>query len=46
MNAEDMKKQAHLQVVNKNLYAQDGSRKPTPFGVLDNKMVSETSNLM
>ena len=40
MSSEEMKKQAHLQVVSKNLYLQDGSRKPVQFGVLDHRMVS------
>ena len=40
MTAEQMRQQAHLQVVSKNLYNQDGLHKPVPYGVLDHRMVS------
>ncbi|KAG8300593.1 DNA-directed RNA polymerase III subunit RPC1 [Homalodisca vitripennis] len=33
-----MQQQAHLHVVAKNLYAQDATRTPVPFGVLDRRM--------
>ena len=39
MTADQMAQYAHLQVVSKNLYSQDGQRKPVPFGVLDHRMV-------
>ncbi|CAH1795117.1 unnamed protein product [Owenia fusiformis] len=43
---EQMQKQAHIQVVSKNLYNQDGSRKPIPYGMLDHKMgTSEKDNM-
>ncbi|KAK3708848.1 hypothetical protein QZH41_016279 [Actinostola sp. cb2023] len=35
---EDMQQYSHLQCVSKNLYCQDNSRKPVPFGVLDAQM--------
>jgi len=45
MTADDMRRQSHLQIVSKNLYAQDGSRKPIPYGMLDHKMgTSEKDN--
>lgn len=47
---------AHIQVITKNLYAQDGQRVPATYGVLDRRMVwtktsismgqSEPSNLL
>jgi hypothetical protein len=39
MSTDQMRRQAHLQVVNKGLYVQD-SHKPVPYGVLDNTLVS------
>lgn len=36
----NMGKQAHLHVVAKNLYCQDGNRTPVTYGVLDKRMVS------
>lgn len=38
-SAESMQQQAHLHVVAKNLYNQDLSRTPVPYGVLDQRMV-------
>lgn len=38
MSPEQMQQASHLHVVSKNLYAQDGSRKPVNFGVLDHRM--------
>lgn len=35
---ESMQQQAHLHVVAKNLYNQDQSRTPVPYGVLDQRM--------
>eukprot|EP00117_Sycon_ciliatum_P001892 scpid14119/ scgid7360/ DNA-directed RNA polymerase III subunit RPC1; DNA-directed RNA polymerase III subunit A len=44
MGAEDMRKQAHIQVVSKNLYTPT-SRTPVPFGVLDHRLgTSEKDN--
>lgn len=40
MSADQMKQAAHIHVVSKNLYSQDGRRKPIPYGVLDHRMVS------
>ncbi|MGH0190551.1 UNVERIFIED_CONTAM: hypothetical protein FKN15_047710 [Acipenser sinensis] len=37
-SAEQMRQQAHLQVVSKNLYSQDLSHTPLPYGVLDHRM--------
>lgn len=37
-SAEQMRQQAHIQVVSKNLYSQDTSRTPLPYGVLDHRM--------
>ena len=39
MSANEMSQQAHIQVVSKNLYTQDGTRKHVQYGVLDHKMV-------
>ena len=39
MNADQMGQYAHLHVVSKNLYTQDGNRKPVTYGVLDHRMV-------
>lgn len=39
MTADQMGQYSQLQVVSKNLYSQDGNRKPVPYGVLDHKMV-------
>ncbi|WAQ96885.1 RPC1-like protein [Mya arenaria] len=45
MTADQMAQYAHLQVVSKNLYSQDGQRKPILYGVLDHRMgTSEKSN--
>jgi len=44
MTADQMAQYAHLQVVSKNLYSQDGQRKPVPFGVLDHRMVGFRSS--
>ncbi|XP_074647199.1 DNA-directed RNA polymerase III subunit RPC1-like [Tubulanus polymorphus] len=38
MTPEEIQKQAHVHVISKNLYTQDGSRKPIQYGVLDHKM--------
>ena len=35
-----MQQASHVQVVNKNLYSQDGSGKAVPHGVLDHRMVN------
>ena len=40
MTAEQMGQYSHLQVVSKNLYSQDGLRKPVQYGVLDHRMVN------
>uniref|UniRef100_A0A8C5QXP4 DNA-directed RNA polymerase subunit n=1 Tax=Leptobrachium leishanense TaxID=445787 RepID=A0A8C5QXP4_9ANUR len=37
-SAEQMRQQAHIQVVSKSLYSQDNSHSPLPFGVLDHRM--------
>uniref|UniRef100_A0A8C5HWX7 DNA-directed RNA polymerase subunit n=1 Tax=Gouania willdenowi TaxID=441366 RepID=A0A8C5HWX7_GOUWI len=37
-SAEQMRQQAHLQVVSKNLYSQDTKHTPLPYGVLDHRM--------
>ncbi|XP_048242877.1 DNA-directed RNA polymerase III subunit RPC1-like [Haliotis rufescens] len=45
MTPQEMQQVAHIQVTCKNLYNQDGSRKPVSFGVLDHKMgTSEKDN--
>ncbi|KAJ8318173.1 hypothetical protein KUTeg_003264 [Tegillarca granosa] len=45
LNAHQMEQLSHLQVVSKNLYTQDGCRKPVQYGVLDHKMgTSEKDN--
>ncbi|CAB1343971.1 unnamed protein product [Coregonus sp. 'balchen'] len=38
-SAEQMRQQAHIQVVSKNLYSQDTSHTPLPYGVLDHRMM-------
>lgn len=38
-SASAIQQAAHIQVVTKNLYAQDGQRVPAPYGVLDRRMV-------
>ena len=38
LNAEDMQRQSHLQVVAQKLYTTDGNRKCVPYGVLDHRM--------
>lgn len=38
-SAEQMRQQAHIQVVSKNLYSQDTKHTPLPYGVLDHRMV-------
>ena len=40
MSPDQMRQAGHLQVVSKNLYTQDGTRKPVSNGVLDHRMVS------
>ncbi|XP_064623865.1 DNA-directed RNA polymerase III subunit RPC1-like [Lineus longissimus] len=46
MSADEMRKQAHVNVISKVLYDQSGSRKPVSYGVLDHKMgTSEKDNL-
>lgn len=40
MSPSQMQQASHVQVVNKNLYSQDGTRKAVPHGVLDHKMVT------
>ncbi|XP_014677319.1 PREDICTED: DNA-directed RNA polymerase III subunit RPC1-like [Priapulus caudatus] len=42
--AAQMKQQAHIHVVSKNLYAQDNTRTPVPFGVLDHRMGTSEKN--
>uniref|UniRef100_A0AAY5E8B7 DNA-directed RNA polymerase subunit n=1 Tax=Electrophorus electricus TaxID=8005 RepID=A0AAY5E8B7_ELEEL len=37
-SAEQMRQQAHLQVVSKSLYSQDSSHTPLAYGVLDHRM--------
>ncbi|XP_048419560.1 DNA-directed RNA polymerase III subunit RPC1 isoform X2 [Stegostoma tigrinum] len=37
-SAEQMRQQAHIQVVSKNLYSQDNSHTPLSHGVLDHRM--------
>ncbi|KAI4807535.1 hypothetical protein KUCAC02_027338 [Chaenocephalus aceratus] len=37
-SAEQMRKQAHIQVVSKNLYSQDTKHTPLAYGVLDHRM--------
>lgn len=44
-SAEQMRQQAHIQVVSKNLYSQDLKHSPLPYGVLDHRMVRETQTL-
>lgn len=39
-SAEQMRQQAHIQVVSKNLYSQDTSHTPLQYGVLDHRMVT------
>ena len=39
-SALEMQKEAHIQVVSKNLYQQDAARTPAPFSVLDPKLVN------
>ncbi|XP_062605530.1 DNA-directed RNA polymerase III subunit RPC1-like, partial [Saccostrea cucullata] len=38
LNSHQMQQLSHLHVVSKNLYSQDGGRKPVPYGALDHKM--------
>lgn len=38
-SAEQMRQQAHIQVVSKNLYSQDTKHTPLAYGVLDHRMV-------
>ena len=38
-SAEEMRQQAHIQVVSKNLYSQDNNHSPLLYGVLDHRMV-------
>ncbi|XP_064369892.1 DNA-directed RNA polymerase III subunit RPC1 isoform X2 [Dromaius novaehollandiae] len=37
-SAEEMRQQAHIQVVSKNLYSQDNHHSPLQYGVLDHRM--------
>ncbi|KAG7257106.1 hypothetical protein CRUP_002887 [Coryphaenoides rupestris] len=37
-SAEQMRQQAHIQVVSKNLYSQDSKHTPLAYGVLDHRM--------
>lgn len=37
-SAKDIAKAAHIQVINRNLFLQDTSHKPCPYGVLDHKL--------
>lgn len=39
MSPAQMQQASHVQVINKNLYSQDGSGKAVPHGVLDHRMV-------
>lgn len=43
-SASAIQQAAHIQVITKNLYAQDGQRIPARYGVLDRRMVSFDSN--
>lgn len=36
---EEMRQQAHIQVVSKNLYSQDNHHSPLQYGVLDHRLV-------
>lgn len=45
-SALEMQKEAHIHVVSKNLYSQDPSRTPAPFGVLDPKLVFRSSSIL
>ncbi|XP_043911596.1 DNA-directed RNA polymerase III subunit RPC1 [Protopterus annectens] len=38
-SSEQMRQQAHIQVVSKNLYSQDNSHSPVQYGVLDHRML-------
>lgn len=38
-SASAIQQAAHIQVITKNLYAQDGQRVPASYGVLDRRMV-------
>lgn len=38
-SSEEMRQQANVQIVSKNLYTQDGKNQPAPYGVLDMRMV-------
>ncbi|KAH3863264.1 DNA-directed RNA polymerase III subunit RPC1-like [Dreissena polymorpha] len=44
MTSDQMSQYAHLQVVSKNLYSQDGQRKAVPYGVLDHRMGTSEKN--
>ncbi|XP_051928207.1 DNA-directed RNA polymerase III subunit RPC1 [Hippocampus zosterae] len=37
-SADQLRQQAHIQVVSKNLYSQDIKHSPVPYGVLDHRM--------
>lgn len=37
-SASDIQQAAHIQVITKNLYTQEGARQPAPYGVLDRRM--------
>ena len=41
MSPDEIRQLAHIEVVSKDLYTRDGSRRPIPHGVLDHRMVSE-----
>ena len=43
MSADQIRQQAHIAVVSKDLYLKDSSNKPLPHGVLDNRMVRLSS---
>ncbi|KAL4713066.1 hypothetical protein ACJJTC_001120, partial [Scirpophaga incertulas] len=43
-SASDIQQAAHIQVITKTLYAQDGHRVPAPYGVLDRRMGTNQKN--
>lgn len=44
-SSHQIQQQAHLHVVAKNLYSQDTSRTPVPYGVLDTRMGTNQKNV-
>ncbi|KAI8424737.1 hypothetical protein MSG28_006690 [Choristoneura fumiferana] len=43
-SASDIQQAAHIRVITKNLYAQDGQRVPAAYGVLDRRMGTNQKN--